>query len=77
MRRRERSDVSVWSTATVASRAILLAAGTTVAGLGAIMMGRYRGVASMGACVTLGLVCCLLAARVVAPAVSEWLEGRK
>ncbi len=74
-RRRELSDRTAWESASVASQAILLAAGTTLAGLGAIMLGRYRGVASMGACVTLGLVCCLVAARVVSPALAHLLES--
>lgn len=75
-RRRELAHRTAWESASVASQAILLAAGTTLAGLGAIMLGRYRGVASMGACVTLGLACCLVAARVVSPALAHLLEGR-
>ncbi len=75
-RRRELAHRTAWEAASVASQAILLAAGTTLAGLGAIMLGRYRGVASMGACVTLGLACCLVAARVVSPALAHLLETR-
>ncbi len=75
-RRRELVHRTAWEAATVASQAILLAAGTTLAGLGAILLARYRGVASMGACVILGLMSCVLAARVVSPAVAQVLEGR-
>ncbi len=75
-RRRELSNRTAWEAASVASQAILLAAGTTLAGLGAIMLGRYQGVASMGTCVTIGLLCCIVAARVISPAVAHVLEGR-
>ncbi|RLB57657.1 MAG: hypothetical protein DRI34_07180 [Deltaproteobacteria bacterium] len=66
-----------WAAAGLAARAILLAAGTTLAGLGAITMARYRGVATMGWTVTIGLVCCVLAALLAAPALAEVMFGRK
>ena len=53
-------------------RPILLAAATTLAGLGAITLARYQGVASMGLSLTVGLVCCLAAALWVAPRAAEW-----
>ncbi|MEZ4470845.1 MAG: MMPL family transporter [bacterium] len=55
---------------------ILLAAATTLAGLGAITLARYAGVASMGRALTLGLLACVAAALLVAPAVVHLLPRR-
>lgn len=76
-RRRELPDMSPWRVALVAGRAILLAAGTTLAGLGAIILAEYRGIASMGVAVTIGLVCCVTAALLISPAITQLLFGRK
>ena len=76
-RRSEMEGQSPWRVAVVAGRAILLAAGTTLAGLGAISLASYRGIASMGISVTLGLVCCVTAALLVSPAMAHMLFGRK
>ena len=76
-RRREFPDMSPWRVAIIAGRAILLAAGTTLAGLGAIILAEYRGVASMGVAVTIGLVCCVTAALLISPAITQLLFGRK
>jgi uncharacterized protein len=76
-RRRERPDLAPWQVAGLAGRAILLAAGTTLAGLGAITLASYRGVANMGISVTIGLLCCVMAALLVSPAVSEVFFGRR
>jgi len=74
-RRKELAKYSSWVAASDAARAIGLAAGTTLAGLGAIMLASYRGVASMGQCITIGLVACIIAALIVAPAIDQ-LMGR-
>jgi len=76
-RNRELPDISAWEAGAVASKAILLAAGTTLAGLGAITMAEYRGVSMMGVCITIGLLCCVIAARLVSPAVAHIVGGRK
>jgi predicted RND superfamily exporter protein len=76
-RRRELPDMSPWRVAIIAGRAILLAAGTTLAGLGAIILAEYRGIASMGIAVTIGLVCCVTAALLISPAITRLLFGRK
>jgi predicted RND superfamily exporter protein len=76
-RRRERRDLAPWQVAMVAGRAILLAAGTTLAGLGAITLASYKGIASMGISVTIGLLCCVVTALLVSPAISELFFGRR
>jgi predicted RND superfamily exporter protein len=76
-RRRELADLSAWQVAVIAGRAILLAAGTTLAGLGAIAFAQYRGVSSMGISITIGLCCCVFAALLVSPALTVLLFGRK
>ena len=76
-RRREMPGKSPWRVAIIAGKAILLAAGTTLAGLGAIILAEYRGVASMGIAVTIGLVCCVTAALLISPAITQLLFGRK
>jgi hypothetical protein len=76
-RRREFPDMSPWRVAVVAGKPILLAAGTTLAGLGAILLAEYRGVASMGASIIIGLVCCVTATLLISPAVTRLFFGRK
>jgi predicted RND superfamily exporter protein len=76
-RRREMPGTSPWRVAIVAGKAILLAAGTTLAGLGAIILAEYRGIATMGIAVTIGLVCCVTAALLISPAITQLLFGRK
>jgi predicted RND superfamily exporter protein len=76
-RRLELNDLSPWKVALRAGRAITLAAGTTLAGLGAIMMAQYEGISILGITITIGLCCCLLATLVVSPALSQVLFRRK
>jgi len=59
-----------------AGKVIALAAGTEFAGLGAITLASYRGVSSLGIDITLGLVTCLIATLVVAPAIGQILESK-
>jgi len=76
-RRLELKDLSPWQVARKAGRAITLAAGTTLAGLGAIMLARYQGISLLGVTITIGLCCCLVAALVVSPALTQLLFRRK
>jgi predicted RND superfamily exporter protein len=76
-RRRDFPDESGWTVARRAGKAILLAAVTTLAGLGAITLASYRGIASMGVAVTIGLISCVVAALLISPAITELLFRRK
>ena len=60
-----------------AGKVIGLAAGTELAGLGAITLASYRGVSSLGMSITLGLVCCLIATLVVAPAIGQLFDLKR
>jgi predicted RND superfamily exporter protein len=73
---RELGGVAPWKAVSLAGRAILVAFLTTVAGLGAIMLGRYQGVSSMGVAITVGLCCTVFAALAVGPFVAQ-LRGRR
>lgn len=76
-RRLELRDLSPWSVARKAGRAITLAAATTLAGLGAIMLARYQGISLLGVTITIGLCCCLVAVLTVSPALTQVLFRRK
>jgi predicted RND superfamily exporter protein len=76
-RRLELKDLSSWRVAQKAGRAITLAAGTTLAGLGAIMLASYQGISLLGVTITIGLCCCLVAALFVSPALTQVLFRRK
>jgi predicted RND superfamily exporter protein len=60
-----------------AGKVIGLAAGTELAGLGAITLASYRGVSSLGESITIGLLCCLTATLVVAPAIGQLLDSKR
>lgn len=60
-----------------AGKVIGLAAGTELAGLGAITLASYRGVSSLGISITIGLVCCLGATFFVAPAIGQLLDSKR
>lgn len=60
-----------------AGKVIGLAAGTELAGLGAITLAGYRGVSSLGVSITIGLLCCLTATLVVAPAIGQLLDSKR
>jgi len=59
-----------------AGKAIGLAAGTSLAGLGAISLAGYRGVSSLGISITLGLLCCLAATLLIAPAIGQLINPK-
>jgi predicted RND superfamily exporter protein len=60
-----------------AGKVIGLAAGTELAGLGAITLASYRGVSSLGVSITIGLLCCLIATLVVAPAIGQLIDYKR
>ncbi|MCX7096601.1 MAG: MMPL family transporter [Methylococcales bacterium] len=60
-----------------AGKVIGLAAGTELAGLGAITLASYRGVSSLGISITIGLLCCLSATLVVAPAIGQLFDSKR
>jgi predicted RND superfamily exporter protein len=68
---RELHGAPPWSAVSLAGRAILLAFLTTAAGLGAIMLGRYQGVFSLGVAITVGLCCTVFAALAVGPFLAQ------
>ena len=57
-----------------AGNVIALAAGTELAGLGAIPLASYRGVSGLGMDITLGLLSCLAATLLVAPAIGQLID---
>jgi predicted RND superfamily exporter protein len=61
----------------VAGKVIGLAAGTELAGLGAITLANYRGVSSLGVSIIIGLLCCLTATLVVAPAIGQLIDSKR
>jgi predicted RND superfamily exporter protein len=61
----------------ISGSVIALAAGTELAGLGAITLARYRGVSSLGVTITIGLLCCLIATLFVAPAIGQLINPRR
>lgn len=73
----ELEDHSLAQLNRVAGRVIGLAAGTELAGLGAITLANYRGVSTLGVNITLGLLCCLVATLWVAPAIGQFLVVRR
>jgi predicted RND superfamily exporter protein len=60
-----------------AGKVVGLAAGTELAGLGAITLASYRGVSSLGLSITIGLLCCLTATLAVAPAIGQLLDSKR
>ena len=68
---------SPWQISLIAGKVIGLAAGTELAGLGAITLASYRGVSSMGVSITIGLLCCLTATLIVAPAIGLLLDSKR
>jgi len=76
-RRLELKDLSPWQVLQRAAQAITLAAGTTLAGLGAIVLAHYQGISLLGITIIIGLCCCLVAALFVAPSLTQVLFRRK
>jgi predicted RND superfamily exporter protein len=61
----------------IAGKVIGLAAGTELAGLGAITLASYRGVSTMGVSITIGLICCLAATLLVGPAIGQLFNAKR
>jgi predicted RND superfamily exporter protein len=61
----------------IAGKVIALAAGTELAGLGAICLARYRGVSTLGVAITIGVLCCLVATLLVAPAIGQLIDKKR
>lgn len=68
---------SPWQICRTAGKTIGLAAGTSLAGLGAITLASYRGVSSLGMGITIGLLCCLTATLAVAPAIGQLFDYKR
>jgi predicted RND superfamily exporter protein len=66
-----------WQITLAAGKVIGLAAGTELAGLGAITLASYRGVSSLGLSITIGLLCCLTATLIVDPAIGQLLYPKR
>jgi len=66
-----------WDIIKVAGIPILVAALTTMAGIGALSVAKYRGISTLGLAVIIGLVCCLGCALVLSPAVAQLIARRK
>ncbi len=69
--------LDAWQVMRRSAATIVMAAGTVLSGLGAIALARYRGVSGMGFALTVGLLCCLVAALGLAPAAARLLFRRK
>lgn len=74
---RELRDQTPFQVSLTAGKVIGLAAGTELAGLGAITLASYRGVSTLGVSITIGLACCLAATLFVAPAIGQLIDPRK
>ena len=74
---RELKDASPLEVTRDAGKVIALAAGTELAGLGGITLASYRGVSSLGIDITLGLLACLVATLVVAPAIGQLIDSSR
>jgi predicted RND superfamily exporter protein len=66
-----------WQISLTVGKVLGLAAGTELAGLGAITLASYRGVSSMGISITTGLLCCLAATLIVNPAIGQLFDYKR
>lgn len=75
---RLRHDRSFDAMGTSTGRALLMTAAANGIGFGTMMIAHHRGVASLGAILALGCLCCLVAALAIEPPLAKWLRwGRK
>lgn len=74
---RDLSGYAPFQVSWISGKVIGLAAGTELAGLGAITLAHYRGVSTMGINITIGLLCCLAATLFVAPAIGQLLDSKR
>ncbi|MBF6649368.1 sterol transporter cytoplasmic membrane protein BstA [Methylobacter sp. BlB1] len=73
----ELKDCTPLQVSLAAGKVIGLAAGTELAGLGAITLASYRGVSSLGLSITIGLLCCLTTTLIVAPAIGQLIDSKR
>lgn len=73
----EMKGYSPWQVSMAVGKTIGLAAGTSLAGLGAITLASYRGVSSLGTSITLGLLCCLAVTLFVDPAIGQIFDFKR
>jgi uncharacterized protein len=79
-RLRENKGRNPFVTMQYAAKPVILAALTTVAGIGAICLGEHRGAASLGEALIYGIISCLIAAVIVLPCIAaavQDLGGRR
>lgn len=74
---RELNTHTPFQVSIISGKVIGLAASTELAGLGAITLASYRGVSTMGVSITIGLLCCLTATLLVAPAIGQLLDPKR
>ncbi len=80
----EAGRTSPFATMAVASKPVIMAALTTMAGIGAICLGQHQGAVSLGQALLCGIATCLLAALVLLPSATvvvreawdRWCGGR-
>lgn len=73
----EMKDYGPWQIVKLAGIPIMVAALTTMAGIGALSVAKYRGISTLGIAVIIGLVCCLGCALAISPAVAQLFGRRK
>ena len=73
-RLRENKGRSPFATMEQAAKPVIMAALTTVAGIGAICLGEHRGAASLGEALIYGIISCLIAAVIVLPCVAAAIQ---
>jgi len=73
-RLKEDRELHPFATMELAARPVFMAALTTLAGIGAIIMGQHQGAASLGKNLICGIVTCLIAAMVVLPSVVSFVR---
>lgn len=61
----------------VAGAPIIVAALTTIAGIGALSVAEYRGLSTLGLAVTIGLICSVTCALVISPAIAHFFGPRR
>ena len=74
-RLREDQGLSPFDTMKRAGKPVVMAALTTMAGIGAICLGEHRGAASLGEAMIYGIITCLAAAIVALPCAAAALQG--
>ncbi len=74
-RHREEGEVRLFGSST--GKAIMLSAATTITGFASMMTGQHVGLVSLGLVMTIGIVCCFLAAVFVLPQILSWHDSSR